>query len=86
MTQTQTHPVPTLSELAAAVGGQISRRGTEVIVGYGRDGYLSVTPSWVIVDGREVAAASVEGRLDRGNGGAHSALREKLRAAEIYPE
>lgn len=82
---TERHPTPTLDQLVEATGGKLSRDGESVVVGYGSIGYLRVLPDWVIVDGQEIPAARIDGRLRAANGAKHSDLRDRLRAADIYP-
>ena len=57
--------------------------GSRVIVSYGPDGYLALSPDTVILGGRHVDAARITGHLRRRNGGRQSALRQLLRAHGI---
>jgi len=73
---------PTLQQIIDAVGGKPSRDGRSVVVGYGADGYLRLYPSSVTLGGPEIIpAVRIDGELSRGNGGAQSVLRAKIRAA-----
>lgn len=74
---------PTLQQIIDAVGGKPSRDGRSVVVGYGAYGYLRLYPSVVTLGGPEIPAVRIDGELSRGNGGAQSALRAKIRAAGI---
>ena len=74
---------PTPETLAEVTGGQVARDGETVVVGYGPIGYLRLSPTTSIVDGVEVPAARIDGRLTRGNGGHHADLRARLAAAGI---
>lgn len=84
MTTTETQ-APTLETLADVTGGTIARSGDHVLVGYGPLGYLTVRPTTVYSGGAEVPAGEISGKLRNANGAKHTALRETLRAAGIYP-
>lgn len=75
---------PTISDLIEVTGGKESRNGESVIVGYGPIGYLTLTPDSIILNGEELPAARIEGRLSRRNGGHQADLRAKLKDAGIY--
>lgn len=71
----------TLTQIIDAVGGNVSRDGQSVVIGYGSIGYLRLLPSEVIIDGIEIPAVAIEGRLSARNGGHKAELRAKIRAA-----
>jgi hypothetical protein len=73
----------TFDQIIDATGGQMSRDGQSVVVSYGPLGYLRLTPAYVVIDGAEVPAALITGKLTRRDGALQAELRAKLRAAGI---
>ncbi len=74
---------PTLDTIIAATGGHLSRDGKGVIVSYGTNGDLALSPSTIIREGREMPAVRIDGKLHRRNGGLQAELRARLRAAGL---
>jgi len=63
----------------------LSRDEEHVIISYGRNGYLRLTPDYILRNGEESPAAEIRGHVERRNGATHEQLREILRAAGIEP-
>jgi len=83
---TSTSPEPTIAQIIAAVGdtAKASRDGTNVVVGYGAEGFLRLFPSWIYADDRtKIPSVRIDGKLMSGTGGAKERLRKQLRSAGI---
>jgi len=72
-----------IARIIDITGGKASRDGGTVVVGYCSNGYLRLRPCTVTLDGVELPAVEIMGRLARQNGARQAELRGKLRAAGI---
>ena len=76
--------IPTIDTVIAALGGKPSRDGKSVVLSMGGNGYVRVTPDYIILDGKELPAVALDGSdVRRGKGRILSDLRDKARAAGL---
>ena len=75
---------PTIAAIIQITDGKASQDGASVVVGYGSLGFFRLTPSTVILDGTEIPAVELSGKLARRNAGHREELADKIRAAGIY--
>lgn len=78
---TNTNILPEISDIIGRIGGKESRDGKSVIVGYGGAGYARLTPDYVIRDGQELPAVTIEIGSSVGRGAKKAEMRRKVEAA-----